>query len=233
MSRSFGEFLLPALVDGGFCRDDAWIWCGSVIKGEDDQYHMFASMWEKTVPFNPNWLTNSVVVHAVSSSLEVPYTYESDVLPSPGKDYWDGRSHNLTIHRFGYKYLLFYTGITYQADRPIMEPAFSELRLETRGNQHIGMAVALSLNSSWIHPDRSCLDIRTHHWDSFMTTNQVPCVLSDGEIHLLYKSASSNTSPIQYGVARATLPEGPYTKIGPVAPITFGDESIPYEDAFI
>ncbi|MGV2786981.1 glycosyl hydrolase family 43, partial [Clostridium perfringens] len=31
----------PAPVAGGFRMPGYWIWCGSVIKGEDGRYHMF------------------------------------------------------------------------------------------------------------------------------------------------------------------------------------------------
>jgi hypothetical protein len=234
MNRAFADTLLPAPITGGFRRDDAWIWCGSVIKGEDERYHMFASMWEKTVPFNPNWLTNSIVVHAVSNTPEGPYAYESDVLPPRGNEYWDGMmTHNPTIHKHGEKYLLFYTGTTYQANRPSTEPVSPKLWLEARNNQRIGLAIASSPNGPWIRPDRPCLDVRINHWDSFLTTNPAPCVLPSGGIHLLYKSTNSNSSPIQYGVARSESPEGPYIRTGPDAPITFMDESISYEDAYI
>ena len=78
MHRSFLQSLLPAPVDGGFRCEGVWIWCGSVIKGEDGQFHMFASMWKASVPFDPNWLTNSRIVHAVSGTPEGPYTYKND-----------------------------------------------------------------------------------------------------------------------------------------------------------
>ena len=29
------EMLLPAPVGGGFSRNGYWVWCGSVIRGED------------------------------------------------------------------------------------------------------------------------------------------------------------------------------------------------------
>ena len=72
----------PAPVDGGF-RDDAyWIWCGSVIEGEDGLYHMFASRWSKATAFNCNWLTNSEVVRAVSETPEGPYRFAEVILPT-------------------------------------------------------------------------------------------------------------------------------------------------------
>ena len=131
MKKSFFERLAPAPVDGGFRDEDAWIWCGSVIKGDDDLFHLFASKWEKTVPFTPNWLTNSRVVHAVSATPEGPYIYKDDVLPPRGPQYWDGMTtHNPTIHRWRDKYLLFYTGITYNARRPDADaPVSPELKI--------------------------------------------------------------------------------------------------------
>lgn len=227
MNRPFADSLLPAPIDGGLRRDDAWVWCGSVIKGEDGQLHMFASMWEKTVPFEPNWLTNSMVVHATSSTPAGPFTYKGNVLPPRGAQYWDGMmTHNPTVHRCRDKFLLFYTGTTYQADRPSTQPVSRELRFEARSNQRIGMAVAPSPNGPWTRPDSPCLDVRPEHWDSFLTTNPAPCVLANGEIHLLYKSASSDTAPIQYGVARAESSDHPFERIGPDRPITFQDTSI-------
>jgi hypothetical protein len=71
----FASRLSSAPVNGGYQEPDHWIWCGSVIRGADGQFHMFASRWSKAVPFSPNWLTNSRVVRAVSPTPEGPYTY--------------------------------------------------------------------------------------------------------------------------------------------------------------
>ncbi len=235
MSVAFRDRWKPAPVAGGFRRDNAWVWCGSVIRGDDGRFHMFASMWEKAVPFTPNWLTNSIVVHAVSPVPEGPYVLLDEVLPPRGQQHWDGMmSHNPTIHKWRDRYLLFYTGTTYAADRPDGQtPVSPALRLEARRNQRIGMAVASSPDGPWERPDAPCLDVRPGGWDAFMTTNPAPCVLDDGAILLLYKSTSSDTAPIQYGVARAPSPGAPFTRLGPEGPITFKDPSIAYEDAFI
>ncbi len=50
MSVAFIDRILPAPVGGGFVMEDYWIWCGSVIKGEEGQYHMFASRWPRSLP---------------------------------------------------------------------------------------------------------------------------------------------------------------------------------------
>jgi len=233
MTKSSSNFLLPAPIKGGFRLEDHWVWCGSVVRGDDGIYHMFASLWEKKVPFEPNWLTNSRVVHAVSESPEGPYAFRDEVLPPRGNEHWDGMmTHNPTVHRYGNRYLLFYTGTTYRAERP-KGPAGPELKVEARSNQRIGMAVASSPNGPWTRPDSPCLDVRPNHWDSFMTTNPAPCVLPSGQIHLLYKSTSSNAAPIQYGVACAVSPDAPFERVGPDAPITFHDPSVSYEDAYV
>jgi hypothetical protein len=72
---NFESRIQPAPRNGGFKIDGQWIWCGSVIKGNDGLFHMFASMWSKDIPFHPNWVTNSRVVRATSPTPEGPYTY--------------------------------------------------------------------------------------------------------------------------------------------------------------
>ena len=66
MRNPIKERLLPAVKGGGFCRDDLMVWCGSVIKGEDGRFHMFASCWERELGFGANWLFHSRVVRAAS-----------------------------------------------------------------------------------------------------------------------------------------------------------------------
>ena len=204
-STPFIQRLLPAPVDGGFRREDAWIWCGSVIRDDHGAFHMFASMWEKTVPFSPHWLTNSRVTHAVSPTPEGPYVYRGDVLPPRGSSWWDGRmTHNPTIHRYRDQYLLFYTGTTYPEPPPGPgDHVTNEMVSACRARQRIGLAVADSLDGPWRRPDHPCLETRPGHWDWFMTTNPAPCVLSDGRILLLYKSSSGAAAPLRYGVAMA------------------------------
>ena len=63
------ELMLPAPVSGGFKMDGYWVWCGSVIHGEDNKYHMFASRWEKDVPMHPGWLIKSEIERATHKSV--------------------------------------------------------------------------------------------------------------------------------------------------------------------
>jgi lysophospholipase L1-like esterase len=41
--EDFQARLMPAKYESGFRMDGFWVWCGSVVKGDDGKYHMFAS----------------------------------------------------------------------------------------------------------------------------------------------------------------------------------------------
>jgi hypothetical protein len=111
--NEFRDRLLPAPMDGGFRMDGYWVWCGSVIKGDDGKYHMFASRWPKTTGFGPYWLTNSEIVHAVSDKPAGPYKFSDIALPPRGSEFWDGQmTHNPAIRKYKGTYLLYYTGTT-------------------------------------------------------------------------------------------------------------------------
>ncbi|MEI6034747.1 MAG: hypothetical protein WCS65_10770 [Verrucomicrobiae bacterium] len=45
----FAKRLLPAVVDGGFAMEGYWIWCGSVVRGEDADFQM-ARTWNMVIP---------------------------------------------------------------------------------------------------------------------------------------------------------------------------------------
>ncbi len=184
------SLMLPAPLNGGFAMKDYWVWCGSVIRGEDGRYHMFASRWSKEVSFL-HWVLNSEVVRATSDRPEGPFRFEQVVLEQrPG--YFDGRvTHTPCIQRCGDTYLLFYTGTTYdgptpthndQADQP------SARWQQAWHNKRIGMATAKSVLGPWVRTDRPLLDVRPGHWDSVITSNPAPCVHADGRVLLLYKS---------------------------------------------
>lgn len=73
MKNPFADRLLPAPKNGGFYMEDYWIWFGSVIKGEDNRYHMFASRWAKELGFGANWLFNCEIVRASRDLPQGPY----------------------------------------------------------------------------------------------------------------------------------------------------------------
>lgn len=170
-----------------------WVWCGSVIKGEDGRFHMFASRWPKTVSFF-NWATNSEVVRASSDKPEGPYKFEEVVLAPRGREWWDGvMAHNPTIHFHDGKYILIYTGSTYRQpmpDTPVVDDAVWETWIDAWHGKRIGMAVADSVFGPWKRSDKPALETRPGKWDCVLTSNAAPSIHTDGSILLLYKSAS-------------------------------------------
>lgn len=232
----FYQRILPAPVGGGFAMEDYWIWCGSVIQGEDGRYHMFASRWPKAQPFAPHWMLSSEVVRAVADRPEGPYEFAGVVLPRRAAEYWDGRmTHNPTIHRCGDTYLLFYTGTTYHFDPPDEKTEVtSEMRREANGNQRIGLAAAPSVTGPWTRRDEPVLQPRPGKWDCFCTTNPAPCVREDGSVLLVYKSKVDLATTLKMGVAGADHYEGPYRRLQD-EPLFAGlaEQGMGVEDAYI
>ncbi|MBB6673813.1 glycoside hydrolase family protein [Cohnella nanjingensis] len=221
------EQLLPAPRTGGFRMEGYWVWCGSVVRGEDGRFHMFASRWPKWIPMHPGWLVASEIVRAVSDTPEGPYEFQEVVLPARGAEYWDGRStHNPHIVRWGDRYLLYYMGSTHPFPEPHPEEPFGledPRCIVARSNKRIGLAVSHSVFGPWERRDQPILPTRPGHFDSFLTSNPAPCLHEDGSVLLIYKARQyeGNThGQMTIGIAAAEHFHGPYKAISdrPVLP---------------
>ncbi len=235
--RSFADRILPAPVNGGFRMDGYWVWCGSVIRGEAQRYHMFASRWPKSVPFGPHWCTNSEVVRASADKPEGPYRFEEIVLPPRGAEFWDGRmTHNPTIHRWRDNFLLFYIGTTYKGDTPSATEnrvASQTLWHEARANQRIGLAVSKSIRGPWKRMPDPILQPRPGKWDALMTTNPAPCIHEDGSVLMIYKSSGNQGDLLRLGVARAERFDAPFRRLVDDSIFNFDKTGDHVEDAYI
>lgn len=221
-----------------FKMEGYWVWCGSCAYDEKTGlYHLFASVWPKTVPFVPNWLTNSRIVRAVAEEVDGPYRWVEDLLQPRGQEYWDGyMTHNPTIHRHDDHWLLYYTGSTYSGPGPTdHSPIFEHddtIPLESRANQRIGLAIATSPEGPWKRADQPILCPRKDKWDSLITTNPAPVVHTDGSVLLYYKSCSHQGDAIRYGVAKAEHWSKSYQPLLD-QPIQWNEENTAYEDATV
>lgn len=66
-------------------------WDGSIVKDEDEIYHMYVSRWTQTVAHAPGWKVHSKAIHATSKHLLGPYKDQG--LTWPG---WNnGAGHNV------------------------------------------------------------------------------------------------------------------------------------------
>lgn len=236
--------LLPAPRNGGFRMEGYWVWCGSVIKGDDNRYHMFASRWPKGLPMHPGWLVASEVVRAVSDCPEGPYRFEEVVLPSRGAEYWDGRStHNPQIVKHQDTYILYYMGSTHPftdvlPDTPL---DLSDPRIiVARSNKRIGIAVSKSVFGPWQRLNHPILEPRPSQFDNFFTSNPAPCIHEDGSVLLIYKTRTYKSRPYSsylhgeamfFGVARASCYMGPYEAVTNES--IFPSDKFNLEDPFI
>lgn len=208
--KTFAYRLAPAPRNGGFAMDDWWVWCGSAIRGEDGQHHLFASRWPKKHPFYSGYFYYSEIVRAVADNPLGPYRFQELVLGSRELRFWDGgTAHNPTIHRIGGRYCLFYTGHTFPGGRPADEAICRKPPYGMETGDCIGVATAPSVLGPWTRFDRPILAPRPNAWDRARVTNPAVCVASDGRIRLYYRS-----DRMQLGVAEAGAVEGPYRRLG-------------------
>ncbi len=170
--------------------DGWWVWCGSVIRGDDGQYHLFGARWPQHLRFLPAYQSYSEIARAVSDNPEGPYEFVEVVLADRGGEWWDGRmTHNPSVVRWHDQYLLFYIGTTFDGPKPtaeeleagpLMAPWYRQIR--------IGAASAESPSGPWQRPDKPLLLARPGMWDEHVVTNPSPHVASDGRLFLYYRS---------------------------------------------
>lgn len=238
------ENMLSAPSNGGFRMEGYWVWCGSVIKGDDRRYHMFASRWSKELPMHPGWLVASEIVRAVSDTPEGPYEFVEVVLTARGAEYWDGRStHNPQIRKHRDTYILYYMGSThpFQNVKPDDRFDLNDPRtIVARSNKRIGIATSKSLEGPWERLDHPILQPRPSKFDNFFTSNPAPCIHDDGSVLLVYKSRSYVKRPyptflhsfeMSFGVARAEHYLGPYKALTDES--IFPIDTFNLEDPFI
>lgn len=215
--KPFSDSFLQTPLNGGFQMPGFSVWCGSVIRGEDGRYYMFASRWPSGRGYN--WTLDSEIVLASSDTPIGPYQFEDVVLPKRGTRYWDGMmTHNPTIHKYKDTYLLFYTGTTYTDRNPNIAWA----------NKRIGLATSKSVKGPWTRLDEPILEPRPGRWDNQITSNPAPCVLPDGKVILVYKSTRTGhwknghfDPDLRLGVAIADNYMGPYKYMSEEAILPF------------
>ena len=110
LEMNIGNSIKP-LGESGIFRDSSYFnWGSSIIKGEDNLYHLFYSRWPRELSFYA-WLTHSEIAHAVSENAAGPYVYKETVLSGRGGNHWDAiTAHNPKIKRFNGKYYIYYIG---------------------------------------------------------------------------------------------------------------------------
>lgn len=231
------EFL-PAPKEGGFRMEGYWVWCGSVIRGDDGKYYMFASRWRNTLPMHPGWLLESEIVRAVCDTPNGEFKFLDVVLKSRGAEYWDGRAtHNPHIKKHDGKYILYYTGTTHPFTDVENDVALDDYRvISARSNKRIGIAICDSVTGEFERFDKPILECKPNTFYSFLTSNAAPHINEDGSVLMVFKSRKYEGNmhgQMMLGVAKADHYLGEYKVIN-TEPIfdTKGGE-VQLEDPFI
>lgn len=151
-----------------------FVWGGSVIKGDDNKYHMLYSTWEcgDTIPqFSNSWVLHSKIAYAVSDYPERGFKLQKIVLQgrklSGDSTAWDAQMvHNPHIKRFNDTYYLYYGA----GKDPGIQPkgskgAYVNKRNRVQQSQKIGVIEFNSfedlMSGNFIRRDRPILSPRT------------------------------------------------------------------------
>lgn len=224
-------------ISAKFISDDMSIWGASLLKGDDDLYHMYYSRWKKELGWV--WETHSEIAHAVSKSPFGPFQHKNVVLPVRGAEFWDGLcTHNPTVHKFDEKYYLYYMGNT--GDGKIYsKPGKVKLNPIHRNNQRIGVAVADNPNGPWERFDKPLVDVSPDSTalDALMTSNPSITQGPDGRFLMVYKAVGKKKpgiwgGPVVHCVATSDKPTGPFKKYDKPVFQAEGHD-FPAEDPFI
>ena len=133
------SLLGPAQRDSGFKMEGWHIWCGSVLRGEDGRYHLFASRWPQATGFPEGYRQYSEIVRAVAENPMGPYRFKEVVIGKRPGGKWDSAmAHNPAIYRVGNRFVLYYIG----AD-------------EGSTYRQIGVATAPSPEGPWARRDEA------------------------------------------------------------------------------
>lgn len=173
----------PVVSHSGFYMEGYYVWCGSLIKGPDGLYYLFAARWPEETTFPIGYMTHSEIVLATTPSLDQPFQFQKVVISAREGDYWDaGMAHNPFVIQVDNQYVMFYIGT---------QNGSCEKRA-------IGYATADRLDGEWTRSDVP-LDLPAN------ANNPSLLIDHDGSFLLYYRDGQLKVS-----VARAKHWQGPY-----------------------
>ncbi|HEY4324812.1 MAG TPA: glycoside hydrolase family protein [Mucilaginibacter sp.] len=224
------KLIKPVDSAGIFRQDDYYLWCSSVIKGEDGKYHMFYSRWPHGKrPLDDDamnyifdgfsgWNKYSEIAYAVSDKIGGPYRYVKTILKGDGdKNKWDRFTmHNPQVRKFGKYYYLYYISNSCDTTMQFNNPKFSKEWkhwLQYNSTQKIGVIKFKTfndlLNGKYERPARPLMEPDNIHTFE-VTTNPTVTQGPDGKYYMMYKSRKPNVGNMTFWMATSDHPDGPY-----------------------
>lgn len=207
----FNALLQPVPPAARFSDPDYYIWCGTMVRGDDGKCHLFYSRWPRKLGHYA-WVTHSEVAHAVADGPLGAFRHVGVALPARGAAYWDGLcTHNPTVRRFGGKYYLYYMGNTGDG------VAMKTLNWTHRNNQRIGVAVADSPDGPWTRFDAPLIAPTPGFIDALCCANPSVTERIGGGFIMVYKAVGDQGKPpfggpVLHAVAFGDSPIGPFRK---------------------
>lgn len=228
---NINSLLQPVAPNNIFRQDSFYLWCSTVIKGEDGKYHMFYSRWphgkrqldkdSMNYIFDGfrGWNKYSEIAYAVSDKIGGPYRYVKTILKGDGdKNKWDRFTmHNPQVRKFGDYYYLYYISNSYDSTLQFNNPSFSKdwkHWLYYNATQKIGVIKFKNfkdlVNGKFNRPAVPLMkpdSIHTFEVATNPTVTQGP----DGRYYMMYKSRKANVGNMTFWMATSEKPDGPYT----------------------
>lgn len=200
-------------------KDSAWnIWCGSMVKGYDNKYHLYYSRWPRSCGHEA-WISHSEIAYAVSDTPEGPYQFVNIPLPAYEEGWDNVTTHNPYIIKYNGKYYLYYIGTSGSlVDKNTRIVPYGEEWWTRRNTQRIGVAVADKPQGPWKRFNEPVLSVSCDStaFDALCVTNPAICIGRNDKIVMLYKAVCKNGTRsggvVRFSVAFADSPIGPFTK---------------------
>ena len=231
------ELIRPVDSSAIFKQDGYYVWCSSVIKGEDGKYHMFYSRWshgeraldDDTMNYIFNgfrgWNKYSEIAYAVSDKIGGPYRFVKTILKGDGDvKRWDRFTmHNPSVRKFGKYYYLYYISNSFDSSMQFNNPSFTrewKHWLQYNATQKIGVIKFKSFNDLIAgRYERSTKPLMVpdgvHTFE--IATNPSVTQGPDGKYYMMFKSRKPNVGNMTFWMATSDHPDGPFTFASEVA----------------
>ena len=186
--------------------EDFYVWCPSLICGEDGKYYLYFSFWAREKGFN-GWISAASIGLAVADDPLGPFTFRGVVLAPAGGTAWDRDCvHAPNVQKFGDRYYIYYMGNYGNGDF-----------WDHRNHQRLGVAWSRTPYGPFHRSDAPLLDATPGTFDALLLTDPSVTVGADGKYRLMYKAVGRERElprggPIVFGIATAESPLGPFTK---------------------
>lgn len=177
-----------------------YIWGSTIVKGEDQKFHMIFSMWEEEYGYDA-WMQHSKFGYAISDAASGPYEFQDIIIEGSGGEGWDAVNvHNECLLCYRDKYYLYYTGAKGNGEF-----------WDNRNNQRVGVMVADHPSGPWQRFDKPLVDVKN---GNFTTGTPNVIEMLDGRFLMVYKTVTPGKLPFGGGVlhkiAIADHPLGPF-----------------------